>query len=504
MACPNEHPIDTDDLEPRSFSFNSPFGACPVCHGLGTRMEVDAELVVADPGATLGEGAIGPWSGAHVADFFTRLLGALGDELGFDLNTPWEDLPATASALDPGRARDQGARPAHATATAASAPTTPASRGSGPTSSAGTGRPSPTPAGSGSRASCARCRARRAAAAGSSRCPWRSPWAARTSPRSAACRSTRPRTSWPRSSCRAREADRRAGAQGDPGAAELPARRGAGLPLPGPPVGVAVGRRGAADPAGDPDRRRPGGGALRARRAVDRSAPARQPPADRDAGAAQGPRQHPHRRRARRGHHPGRRLGGRHRARGGRARRPGGRLRSRAGAAGPPGLLDRDVPVRPQADPGARGPSSAHPGSRAGRAGCSRAQPAGHRRPLPARHARRGHRGLRLGQVDAGQRHPLHLAGQADLQRPHGAGPAPADRGHGRGRQGHPRRPVADRPYAALQPGDLHRGVRPRPQALRVHGRGQGAGVPAGPVLVQREGRTLRGLLTATARSRSR
>jgi excinuclease ABC subunit A len=96
MACPNEHPIDTDDLEPRSFSFNSPFGACPACHGLGTRMEVDADLVVSDPSATLGEGAIGPWSGAHVADFFIRLLGALGEELGFDLNTPWEDLPAKA------------------------------------------------------------------------------------------------------------------------------------------------------------------------------------------------------------------------------------------------------------------------------------------------------------------------------------------------------------------------------------------------------------------------
>jgi excinuclease ABC subunit A len=96
MACPNEHPIDTDDLEPRSFSFNSPFGACPVCHGLGTRMEVDPELVISDPGATLGEGAISAWSGAHVADFFMRLLSALGDELGFDLNTPWEKLPARA------------------------------------------------------------------------------------------------------------------------------------------------------------------------------------------------------------------------------------------------------------------------------------------------------------------------------------------------------------------------------------------------------------------------
>ena len=94
MACPNEHDIETDELEPRSFSFNSPFGACPACHGIGTRMEVDPELVIADPGATLGEGVIGPWSGAHVSDYFTRLMGALGDELGFDLDTPWEDLPA--------------------------------------------------------------------------------------------------------------------------------------------------------------------------------------------------------------------------------------------------------------------------------------------------------------------------------------------------------------------------------------------------------------------------
>ncbi len=96
MSCPNEHTIDTDELEPRSFSFNSPFGACPECHGLGTRMEVDPDLVVPNPQATLGEGAIQPWSQAHVADYFLRLMGALGDELGFDLNTPWEDLTAKA------------------------------------------------------------------------------------------------------------------------------------------------------------------------------------------------------------------------------------------------------------------------------------------------------------------------------------------------------------------------------------------------------------------------
>ena len=59
-------------------------------------MEVDPELVVPDPATTLGEGAIQPWSGAHVADYFLRLLDALGEELGFDLDTPWQDLPAKA------------------------------------------------------------------------------------------------------------------------------------------------------------------------------------------------------------------------------------------------------------------------------------------------------------------------------------------------------------------------------------------------------------------------
>ncbi|MCW2754626.1 MAG: Excinuclease subunit [Marmoricola sp.] len=96
MACPNEHDIDTDELEPRSFSFNSPFGACPTCHGLGTRMEVDPDLIIADPNGTLGEGVIGPWSGAHIADYFSRLLEALGNELGFTMDTPWRKIPKKA------------------------------------------------------------------------------------------------------------------------------------------------------------------------------------------------------------------------------------------------------------------------------------------------------------------------------------------------------------------------------------------------------------------------
>ena len=96
MACPNGHPIAVDDLEPRSFSFNSPYGACPECDGLGVRKEVDPELVVPDPLLSLADGAIAPWSSGQSAEYFLRLLSGLGDAMGFDLDTPWKDLPAKA------------------------------------------------------------------------------------------------------------------------------------------------------------------------------------------------------------------------------------------------------------------------------------------------------------------------------------------------------------------------------------------------------------------------
>jgi excinuclease ABC subunit A len=95
LACLYDD-LSFDELEPRSFSFNSPWGACPDCTGLGTRMEVDPELVVSDPDRTLAEGAIGPWSGGHVSDYFMRLIEALGDAIGFSVDTPWAKLPAAA------------------------------------------------------------------------------------------------------------------------------------------------------------------------------------------------------------------------------------------------------------------------------------------------------------------------------------------------------------------------------------------------------------------------
>ncbi|MEU7887602.1 excinuclease ABC subunit UvrA [Microbispora bryophytorum] len=95
LYCPYDD-LSFEELEPRSFSFNSPFGACPECTGLGTRMEVDPDLLVPDPERTLGDGAISPWANGHTSDYFVRLLEALGHALGFDLDTPWERLSKKA------------------------------------------------------------------------------------------------------------------------------------------------------------------------------------------------------------------------------------------------------------------------------------------------------------------------------------------------------------------------------------------------------------------------
>ncbi|ORV53457.1 ABC-ATPase UvrA [Mycolicibacter engbaekii] len=96
LACPNGHALSVDDLEPRSFSFNSPYGACPECAGLGIRKEVDADLVVPDPERTLAEGAVVPWSMGPTSEYFTRMMASLGEAMGFDVDTPWRKLPAKA------------------------------------------------------------------------------------------------------------------------------------------------------------------------------------------------------------------------------------------------------------------------------------------------------------------------------------------------------------------------------------------------------------------------
>jgi excinuclease ABC subunit A len=94
LACPNGHALALSEIEPRTFSFNAPFGACPACDGLGIRMAVDEDLMIGDPDASIADGAILPWSqGKSLYQYYERLLFGVAEELGFDLNTPWRKLP---------------------------------------------------------------------------------------------------------------------------------------------------------------------------------------------------------------------------------------------------------------------------------------------------------------------------------------------------------------------------------------------------------------------------
>lgn len=85
--------IGLEELAPRSFSFNNPHGACPECTGLGTKLEIDPDLVVTNPDLSIAEGAILPWSRfASTSQWYTTLLGAVAEKHGFSLDTPWKDL----------------------------------------------------------------------------------------------------------------------------------------------------------------------------------------------------------------------------------------------------------------------------------------------------------------------------------------------------------------------------------------------------------------------------
>ena len=95
MSCPNEHPLSLTEIEPRTFSFNAPFGACPTCSGLGVKQAVDADLIIGDPDQTINGGVILPWStqGKGLFHYFSRMLEGLADDLEFSLDTPWKKLP---------------------------------------------------------------------------------------------------------------------------------------------------------------------------------------------------------------------------------------------------------------------------------------------------------------------------------------------------------------------------------------------------------------------------
>ena len=164
LACLHDG-LSFEELEPRSFSFNSPYGACGDCTGIGTRMEVDPELVVPDPDETLAGGAVAPWSTATTRSTSGGCWAGWG--------RPWASGWTSRGAASPRpsrrrcwRATTPRSTSATPTGTAGSAPTTPASRASCRSWRAGTPRRSPTPAGSAWRATCGRCPARRAAGRG--------------------------------------------------------------------------------------------------------------------------------------------------------------------------------------------------------------------------------------------------------------------------------------------------------------------------------------------------
>jgi len=95
LACHNCE-LSFEELEPRSFSFNSPFGACPDCSGIGTKLEVDEELVVPDDSISLAEGAVAPWASGQTSEYFARLLQGLSTEIKFSMDTPWKKLSLKA------------------------------------------------------------------------------------------------------------------------------------------------------------------------------------------------------------------------------------------------------------------------------------------------------------------------------------------------------------------------------------------------------------------------
>ncbi len=102
LSCPNQHPIQLTEIEPRTFSFNAPFGACPECSGLGTRMSVDESLLLADPAMSIAEGVILPWTsqGKSLYNYYEKLLDGLARDLGFSLDSPWQELdPAARNAV---------------------------------------------------------------------------------------------------------------------------------------------------------------------------------------------------------------------------------------------------------------------------------------------------------------------------------------------------------------------------------------------------------------------
>jgi excinuclease ABC subunit A len=99
LACPNGHDVQIEELEPRQFSFNAVWGACPACSGLGVKREIDVDLLVPNPGKSLAEGAISIWNTPYTQSYYRSVLHSLAEAEGFSDTEPWEKLSARAKDL---------------------------------------------------------------------------------------------------------------------------------------------------------------------------------------------------------------------------------------------------------------------------------------------------------------------------------------------------------------------------------------------------------------------
>ena len=326
-----------DEPAPRNFSFNSPYGACETCDGLGTTFEIDPELVIPDPDVSINAGAIAPWRTAQT-QYFTRMLQAVAEANDIDLDAPWSKLTAkqqkvildgTGGKVTVKYRNRYGRERQYATDYEGVIPWI-KRRHEGSESEwsreqyEGYMREVPCTACNGARLKPASL----AVTVGGRNIAEICELAIVDSAKFLAALelSERDRMIAERVT---KEINARLGFLLDVGLDYLTLSRSAGH---------AGRRRGAAHPPRQPDRLGPRRHAVRPRRTVDRAAPARQPAADRHADPAARPRQHGHRRRARRGDDPRERLDGRHRTGRRRARR-GDRLqrtgrRDHQGASG--------------------------------------------------------------------------------------------------------------------------------------------------------------------------
>ena len=466
FACPVSG-FTIPEIEPRLFSFNNPFGACPECGGLGLEQHIDAELVIPDKDATLRKGAIAPWAKSS-SPYYIQTLTALAKHYRFTLETKWKDLPKkTQDAILYGSGEDEikfvyddGLR-GYTTKKPFEGVITNLERRFKETESDW---------------------AREDLQKYFTDVPCHVCHGARLKPEALCVKiggqnisqvaelSVRKAGEWftdiPKqlnaqqneiAGRVLKEIRERLKFLVDVGLDYLTLSRASGTLSGGESQRIRL----ASQIGSRPHRR-----ALCARRALDRPAPARQRAAARNLETAARPRQHRDRGRARRGRHPHRRPCARHRPRRRHPRRPHRRRRHGRRPHRRARLMDRQISLRrtQRARPGAAAAQPAPPDQGGQR---PRQQPQRHRRRDPARPVHLRHRRLRRRQVDAAHRHALQRGGaqvERRLARPRRARPHRGPRAH---RQDHRHRPVADRPHAALQPGDLHRRLHPDPRMVR-------------------------------------